>query len=108
MVQPDDALAVLGKKFRADRIKPRPLVIVERSVKIRKRRLNRFDRLQHRLQPIADCFESTRRRCWGFTGTIDLFVRLRQNIGAAVEPAKRRQNDFGGIKLRVPSARAYP
>jgi|307.fasta_scaffold00234_19 hypothetical protein len=101
MVQPDDALAVLGKKFRADRIKPRPLVIVARSVKIRKRRLNRFDRLQHRLQPIADCFESTRRRCWGFTGTIDLFVRLRQNIGAAVEPAKRRQNDFGGIKLRA-------
>jgi len=77
MVQPDDALAVLGKKFRADRIKPRPLVIVARSVKIRKRRLNRFDRLQHRLQPIADCFESTRRRCWDFTGTIDLFVRLR-------------------------------
>ena len=126
MVQPDDALAVLGKKFRADRIKPRPLVIVERNVKTRKRRLNRFDRLQDRTFSWNRCasracsiacsrLRTVSSRPGGVAGTIDLFVRLRQNIGAAVEPAKRRQHDVGGIKLHAlrlaatrPSARAYP
>lgn len=110
MVQPDDALAVLGKKFRADRIKPRPLVIVERNVKTRKRRLNRFDRLQHRLQPIADCFEPTRRRCWDDRPVREAtpeYWRGRRTCQAA---ATRCWRHLHALRLAAtrPSARAYP
>ena len=59
-------------RSRADPIEPRLLLVVERTVESRQRRLYRIQRLQHRIEPLFHGCQPTGRRQHGFGRTVCL------------------------------------